>query len=148
MPIKKTINENSGNKKQPIKKIETKPKKVTNKQKETEIPDSKILKKITSPKDQTKPQKIVRKKTISDEIDLNETSDKEGAQVPLIERMGFAKTKKFKEDKYIRIASDAPKEKFQEMGKKVMDGLIEWSFFAIDGDKGYHYYLVLENNKK
>lgn len=64
--------------------------------------------------------------------------------VPVSERIGPAKTKRMAEDKYIRVASDADIEKFKEMSQRIQSGSIQWAYFAVDGDKTYHYYLVLK----
>lgn len=150
--------------KTPIKKVETK----TTKKAPTKTPvkspskapakpskatEDKVVekpKKEVKPKTKTTPtpSKLPEKKNPNDTIDLNERADSEGGHVPIIERAGFSKTKRFKEDKYVRLAEDAKQEKFNEMGRKITEGLVEWSFYGVDGDKGYHYYLVLETQKK
>lgn len=148
--------------KAPIKKVETKPTKKTTAKTPVKTPSkapakpSKAIeeKVVEKPKKEVKPKpkatatKLPEKKNPNDTIDLNERADSEGGHVPIIERAGFSKTKRFKEDKYVRLAEDAKQEKFNEMGRKVAEGLVEWSFYGIDGDKGYHYYLVLEAPKK
>lgn len=65
--------------------------------------------------------------------------------IPISERIGPAKTKRLPEDKYIRVANDADIEKFKEMSSRIQSGSIQWAYFGVDGDKGYHYYLVLKN---
>lgn len=65
-------------------------------------------------------------------------------QVPVAQRVGPAKTKNISDANYIRIPSDADIEKFKEMSQRIQNGSLQWAYFAIDGDKGYHYYLVLK----
>lgn len=144
--------------KQPIKgKVEeekpTKTKVVAKEAKVSEQPLSKtptkkvVIKKVT----QTKPDNNLGKPKLnptprkkSDLVDLGISAMEDGATVPIIERAGFSKTKRQGLDKYIRLASNESSEKFNEMSRKINEGLIEWSFYAIDGDLGYHYYLVLK----
>jgi len=47
------------------------------------------------------------------------------------------------EDKYIRIAGNAKAEEFRAIGERVQRGEIKWAYYAVDGDKGYHHYIVL-----
>lgn len=153
--------------KAPIKKVTTKTTKTTKATKatqptpkpkkakvevETEVtPKKKTTKKVAeTPKvEKTKTAPTPKPKAKKPElVNLDERVDPVTEKVPVIERAGFAKTKKFKEDKYVRLASNATQDKFNEMGKKINEGLVEWSFYAIDGELGYHYYLVLDNKQK
>ena len=45
---------------------------------------------------------------------------------------------------FVRIVSNGSRDEFNEMGEKVKQGEVQWAFFAIDGDKAYHYYRVLK----
>ena len=45
---------------------------------------------------------------------------------------------------YIRLAENANKAKFNEMGQKVQNGEVQWAYYAVDGDIGYHYYRKLK----
>lgn len=49
------------------------------------------------------------------------------------------------ENKYVRIAYDAKPEEKKDFNDKVQKGELKLACYAIDGDKGYYYYLV---NKK
>lgn len=82
------------------------------------------------------------KKSNKPPVKLPEPAEEVEGKVPLMDRVGFSKTKRFKEDKYIRIKETATKEEFIKMGKAVASKEIEWSFYAVDGGVGYHYYLV------
>ena len=48
------------------------------------------------------------------------------------------------ENKYVRIALDAKPEEKKEFSGKVQKGELKLACYAIDGDKGYHYYLVIK----
>ncbi len=48
------------------------------------------------------------------------------------------------ENKYVRIAFDAKAEEKKEISEKVQKGELKLACYAIDGDKGYHYYLVIK----
>lgn len=54
-------------------------------------------------------------------------------------------TKPKKTDKYVRLALDADIEEKKSFNSKVEKGEITLAYYAIDNDKGYHYYIV---NKK
>jgi len=45
---------------------------------------------------------------------------------------------------YIRVSENANPAKFNDMGQRVQKGLVKWSYYTIDGNVGYHYYLKLK----
>ena len=45
---------------------------------------------------------------------------------------------------FVRILSNAPREEYDLIGLRVKAGEVQWAYFAIDGDKAYHYYKVLK----
>lgn len=47
------------------------------------------------------------------------------------------------EDKYIRIPTTAKSDEFRAMSERVQLGEVKWAYYATDGDKGYHHYLVI-----
>ena len=47
------------------------------------------------------------------------------------------------DDKYIRFSVDL-KDNFKAIGDRIQKGELKWAYYAIDGDKGYHYYMVLK----
>ena len=49
------------------------------------------------------------------------------------------------EDKYVKIANDAPQAEFKVMGDRVQAGELKWGYYASDMPKGYHYYIVLQS---
>lgn len=49
--------------------------------------------------------------------------------------------------RFIRIETDASVEKRAEVSKRITNGEIKLSHFAIDNDKAYHYYEVLKIKK-
>lgn len=51
------------------------------------------------------------------------------------------------ENKYVRISLDAKQDERADIINKVKNGEIKWAFYATDGDKGYHYYLVTNKTK-
>ncbi len=54
-------------------------------------------------------------------------------------------TKPKRVDKYIRIAQDASMEERKQFAGRVEKGEITLAYYAIDNDKGYHYYIVNKN---
>jgi len=77
----------------------------------------------------------------------SEISSKPIAKVvePLPEPISEEKQKvKRAENKYIRLALDAKQDERLEISTKIKSGEIKWSFYATDGDKGYHYYQILQ----
>lgn len=48
------------------------------------------------------------------------------------------------ENKYVRVASDAKAEEKKVFTEKVQKGELKFACYGIDGDKGYHYYLVIK----
>lgn len=48
------------------------------------------------------------------------------------------------ENKYVRLALDAKMDERREFSEKVQKGELKLAFYAIDNDKGYHYYLVIK----
>jgi hypothetical protein len=51
---------------------------------------------------------------------------------------------KTKSPDYVRISENSQASKFKEMGERIQRGEIKWSFYGIDGNVGYHYYLKLK----
>ena len=54
-------------------------------------------------------------------------------------------TKPKRVDKYIRIAQDASMDDRKQFASRVEKGEITLAYYAIDNDKGYHYYIVNKN---
>jgi hypothetical protein len=48
------------------------------------------------------------------------------------------------ENKYVRISLDAKQEERKEFSEKMQRGELKLAYYAIDGDKSYHYYLVMK----
>ena len=71
-------------------------------------------------------------------------------QLPVIEAAPEVKeapkeTKPKRVEKYIRIAQDATMEEKKQIGGRVEKGEITLAYYALDNDKGYHYYIVNKN---
>lgn len=81
------------------------------------------------PKPKPKPRAIVKGKKPNPKIE------------PVVEKPKEYKPKS--EDKYVKIATNAPSEEFRHMGERVQRGEIKWAYYTSGGDKGYHYYIVL-----
>lgn len=45
--------------------------------------------------------------------------------------------------KFVRLETTATKEKRKEIADKIGKGQLKLSHFAVDGEKSYHYYQVL-----
>ena len=48
------------------------------------------------------------------------------------------------DDKYIKISADAKSEEFKALGERVQKGEIKWSYYVMEGEKGFHYYIILK----
>jgi hypothetical protein len=57
------------------------------------------------------------------------------------------KAKKLDENKYIKISSSEPSEKFKEFGERVQRKELKWAYFATENSIGMHYYLILNVEK-
>lgn len=51
------------------------------------------------------------------------------------------------ENKYVRVSLEAKADEKLPFIEKVKSGELKYAFYAIDGDKGYHYYLVTKKQK-
>ena len=45
---------------------------------------------------------------------------------------------------YIKVSENSKSSKFIEMGSRVQKGEVKWSYYSIDGNVGYHYYLKIQ----
>jgi hypothetical protein len=48
------------------------------------------------------------------------------------------------ENKYVRIAYDAKPEEKKEFSDRIQKGELKLACYAVDGDKGYYYYLIIK----
>lgn len=53
------------------------------------------------------------------------------------------KVKKVPEPKYVKIFLEGNQQDFKAIGDRVMKNEVVWSHYTTEGDKGYHYYLIL-----
>lgn len=51
---------------------------------------------------------------------------------------------KISDDKYIRLASDSNQYEFKSISERIHMGELKWAYFATDGSKSYHYYLIIK----
>jgi len=79
------------------------------------------------------PKKRVQQTPI---VEPTKTEDK-------VEETSEPKVKKSK-NKYVRISTEAQSDERSKFAEKVKNGEIKHAFYATDGDKGYHYYLVIK----
>jgi len=47
-------------------------------------------------------------------------------------------------DKFIRVSITASIDEFKAMSDRIKSGELKWCYFAIDGEKSYHYYLIIK----
>ena len=120
-PRKSTTSKPTTTKKSPAKKTTTSKKPTTKKS---------PVKKTTTTKSGTT-KRVVNNKTIS-----------KGIITPKTDNSGNT-TRKLQYE-YIRLAENANKAKFNEMGQKVQSGEVQWAYYAVDDDIGYHYYRKLK----
>lgn len=45
---------------------------------------------------------------------------------------------------HVRLSENATKDKFMGMWERIKSGELKWDYYAIDGNVGYHHYLVLK----
>lgn len=50
--------------------------------------------------------------------------------------------------KFVRLAINATADKRKEVADKISKGQLKLSHFAVDGEKSYHYYQVLNTRNK
>ena len=48
--------------------------------------------------------------------------------------------------KFVKVCDGSKSEERKEIGDRVMRGELKWHYYALDGDKGCHYYLILKNS--
>ena len=48
------------------------------------------------------------------------------------------------EHKYARLSMDAKMDERKDFVEKVKNGELRFAYYAIDNDKGYHYYIVIK----
>jgi len=130
-------------------------KKVSEEEEEEKLKRAMPRKVVPKKSVKTNVRKTVAKKTapkkvkVDDKlvVKLNESSINEKINVvcstKISDRIGPAKTKRFSDDKYVRLSENSSVEKFKEMSDKVQDGSLQWAYYALDGDIGYHYYIIL-----
>lgn len=94
-------------------------------------------------KKKSKPKPIVKqepKKRLDEKV---KTTDYKNKVMDFVEE----KTKvKKSEDKYIRIALDAKLDERKPIIEKVINGELKLAYYAIDNDKGYHYYQIIKKS--
>mgnify|MGYP003629863089 CR=1 FL=1 len=54
------------------------------------------------------------------------------------------KKAKAKPKQYIKVSINSKHSKFVEVGKRVQEGEVQWSRYVVEGNIGYHYYLILK----
>jgi hypothetical protein len=43
-----------------------------------------------------------------------------------------------------KIAEDSPSQEFKTIGERVQKGELRWLYYAIEGNKGYHFYTIIK----
>jgi hypothetical protein len=47
-------------------------------------------------------------------------------------------------DRFVKICEGSKPELYKEIGDRVMKGELKWHHYALDGDKGCHFYSILK----
>jgi len=56
----------------------------------------------------------------------------------------MSNNQKSKEKKFVKLNASANKDEINAIQRRVKNGELKWSFYATDGDIGYHFYEVLK----
>jgi hypothetical protein len=48
--------------------------------------------------------------------------------------------------KFVKICEGSKIEEFRGAGERVMRGELKWHHYAVDGNKGCHYYLIIKKD--
>ena len=85
-----------------------------------------------NPKTAITPKKVVKTAVVTPKTAKpgNETTKK-------------TRTVRNKASEFVRLPSNAKREDFRAMGERIRSGEIQWAYYAVDGNIGYHYYLIL-----
>lgn len=99
--------------------------------------------KMNDKKKKSKP-KSIEKKEPKKRLGENDSVKKKPIENKKMNTIEDKSKVKKSEDKYIRIALDAPLEERKPIVEKVINGELKLAYFAVDNDKGYHYYQVIK----
>ena len=48
------------------------------------------------------------------------------------------------EYEYVKVPGNAKENRFNEIGQKVQSGELQWAYYAVENDIGYHFYRKLK----
>lgn len=86
-----------------------------------------------------------RKKAEKKEIPKIEPKKREvPIEVPNIETNKDEVKQKRVENKYTKLALDANQEERKVFSDKVKSGELKFAYYALEGEKGYHFYQILK----
>jgi hypothetical protein len=140
---KKPVAKTTGPRKRPTpKKDEKAPSKASTAKKKTTAGTAK--KKPATTKKTTTRKPVAKKTTAKKPTKKAPVKQEPAKKVEVVSKAPVRRTKKkVKEEiKYVRLSQNATTAKYQAMGERVRNGEVEWAFYAIDGNLGYHYYKV------
>ena len=91
-----------------------------------------------------KPKEVVEvKKEAPKPVEVKKEIKKEEPKPVEVKKEVKEVEKKVKpQTQYLRIAIDAPNEERKELNARVLKGELRVAYYAIDGNKGYHYYQI------
>jgi len=46
--------------------------------------------------------------------------------------------------KYVKVSTNIKPNKFSEIGKRVEKGELQWSYYTLENNNGYHYYEIMK----
>lgn len=92
------------------------------------------------PKLEPKKREVVDSKS-SKKTDVNPVPQK--VVLPPISKPVEPKIKRV-EDKYLKLALNAPQDERRAFGERVQKGELKVAYYAAEGDIGYHYYIVIK----
>jgi hypothetical protein len=96
------------------------------------------------------PEKVIEDKLI--EVPIQEEkvvkkakpSPKQNMEIVIDDEQEVRQRAKPSDNKYVRLCMEAKSEERKEFNDKVRSGELKMAFYSVEGDKGYHYYLVMK----
>jgi hypothetical protein len=116
------------------------PKPINKSQPKKRVEAKKVIKPKSNVENKTENKKRVEPKKIVKQVPKKREAPPKKQETTI----NKPKVKK-SDDKYVRIALDATSDERKSFTDRVAKGELKLAYFAVENDKGYHYYLVIKN---